>query len=376
MRDVSKPAIVLAAGGTGGHLFPAEALAGELQAAGIAVYLATDARGMAYGGQFPAVARYQIRAATPSGKSPLALLNVVFALLAGTLQSIALLRHVKPRAVVGFGGYPSVPPLLAAALLRIPIVVHEQNGVIGRANRFVGRFAQRIGTGFERPKGLSAALQKKASHCGNPLRPQVQAVMSAAYPALNDTSPLILLVTGGSQGARVMSSVVPQALALLPDDFKARLRITHQARGDDVETARELYKEAGLDADIRAFFDDLPVRIAASHLVIARAGASTIAELSAIGRPSILVPLPGALDQDQAANAESLARLGAAFVVPQSEFTPQALSHLLVQLFSEPHRLTSSSQAAKSAGIPDAAARFARLVLSEAFRESSRGESE
>ncbi len=374
MRDVSKPVIVLAAGGTGGHLFPAEALAGELQASDIAIHLATDARGMAYGGQFPAVARHQIRAATPSGKSPIALIKALFALLYGTVQSIALLRRLKPRAVVGFGGYPSVPPLIAAALLGIPVVLHEQNGVMGRANRFVGRFARRIGTGFDHPKGLSAALQSKAVHSGNPLRPAVQAVMNVVYPPLDVRSPINLLITGGSQGARVMSSVVPQALALLPSALKARLRVTHQARGDDVALAETLYEKADIKADIRAFFDDLPARIAASHLVIGRAGASTVAELAAIGRPSILVPLPGALDQDQAANAESLARIGAAFVVPQSEFTPETLSHLLVQLFSEPHRLTSSSQAAKSAGIPDAAARFARLVLAEAFRESSRGE--
>lgn len=365
MTDSVKPVILLAAGGTGGHLFPAEALAGELTARGVIVHLATDHRGMAYGGAFPALARHEIRAATPSGKSPLALMKALFVLARGTVQSYRLIRDINPVAVVGFGGYPSVPPIIGAVLNGIPTFIHEQNGVIGRANRFVGLFVKAIGTGFEKPKGLSQSLATKSHHVGNPIRPLVREAMTIEYPARGPEREFHLLVTGGSQGARIMSSVVPEAIALLPAEIKARLRITHQARGDDLETAKRLYDGAGVSADIRAFFDDLPIRIAQAHLVIGRAGASTIAELAAIGRPSILVPLPGSLDQDQAANAESLSKRGAAIVIPQKEFTPQALADTLLKLIADPDRLTDSSRAAKSAGIADAAARFAVLIGKE-----------
>ena len=362
MTDASKPVILLAAGGTGGHLFPAEALASELTARGVIIHLATDQRGMAYGGAFPALARHEIRAATPSGKSPIALVKAIFILARGTIQSYRLVRALKPIAVVGFGGYPSVPPIIGAVLNGVPTFIHEQNGVMGRANRFVGYFAKAIGTGFEKPKGLSQNLAVKSHYVGNPIRPLVREAMRIEYPAREPQSEFHLLVTGGSQGARIMSLVVPEAIALLSAEIKARLRITHQARGDDLETALRLYKAAGVQADIRAFFDDLPMRIARAHLVIGRAGASTIAELAAIGRPSILVPLPGSLDQDQAANAESLAKRGAAIVMPQKEFTSQAVAETLSQLIADPDRLTDSSRAAKSAGIADAAARFAALI--------------
>ncbi len=365
MTASERPVILLAAGGTGGHLFPAESLAGELTACGVTIHLATDHRGMAYGGAFPAVARHEISAATPSGKSPRALLKALVILARGTVQSYQLVRTLKPVAVIGFGGYPSVPPMIGALLNGIPTFIHEQNGVMGRANRFVARFVKAIATGFEHPKGLTKALAAKSHYVGNPIRPLVREAMHVPYPSLEPQGAFHILITGGSQGARVMSTVVPEAIALLPADLKARLRITHQARGDDLETARRLYQAAGVDADIRAFFDDLPMRIAHAHLVIGRAGASTIAELAAIGRPSILVPLPGSLDQDQAANAESLAQRGAATVMPQKDFTPQALADRLSQAIAAPDQLTDSSRAAKSAGIADAAARFAMLIGDE-----------
>lgn len=360
-----RPVILLAAGGTGGHLFPAESLAGELSARGVTIHLATDHRGMAYGGAFPAVARHEIRAATPSGKSPLSLIKAIIVLARGTVQSYQLVRTLKPVAVIGFGGYPSVPPMIGAVFNGVPTFIHEQNGVMGRANRFVARYVKAIATGFEHPKGLTKALAAKSHYVGNPIRPLVREAMRVPYPSLEPQSVFHLLITGGSQGARVMSTVVPEAIALLPADLKARLRITHQARGDDLETARRLYQATGVDADIRVFFDDLPIQIAHAHLVIGRAGASTIAELAAIGRPSILVPLPGSLDQDQAANAESLAQRGAAIVMPQKDFTPQALADRLSQLIAAPDQLTDSSRAAKSAGMADAAARFATLIGDE-----------
>jgi UDP-N-acetylglucosamine--N-acetylmuramyl-(pentapeptide) pyrophosphoryl-undecaprenol N-acetylglucosamine transferase len=355
--------ILLAAGGTGGHLFPAEALAGELVQQGLEVHLATDTRGMAYGGAFPAQERHAIRAATPSGQSPIALLKALWALSWGLVQSLQLVRRLKPDAVVGFGGYPSVPPVLAAWLLGVPTLVHEQNGVLGRANRFLARRVEIIATGFMDVKAVPDAVRFKTRIVGNPVRPAVLEAAEISYQPITTESMINLLVTGGSQGARVMSDVVPKALALLPLSLKTRLAIVHQARGDDLAVAKQNYAEAEVTADIRAFFDDLPQRIAKAHLVIGRAGASTVAELGVIGRPSLLVPLPGSLDQDQAANAQSLAWIGAATVIPQKEFTPDRLAALLERLLSHPTELTDSSVAAKSAGISDAAARLAYIVI-------------
>ena len=358
--------ILLAAGGTGGHLFPAEALAVELVRQGIDVHLATDKRGMAYGGAFPATERHAIRAGTPSGKSPLALIKALIALGVGFFQSLRLVRRLKPDAVVGFGGYPSVPPVLAGWLLGVPTLVHEQNGVLGRANRFLAPRTKGIGTGFPDVKGVVATFKDRVHLVGNPVRPMVLDAARYDFQTIEADGPIRLLITGGSQGARVMSEVVPKALGLLPARLKSRLVIVHQARGDDLATAEKLYAEAGLKADIRAFFDDLPMQIAKAHLVIGRAGASTVAELAVIGRPSILVPLPGSLDQDQAANAETLGLIGASTVIRQSDFKPQSLASLLESLFDHPTHLTDSSRAAKSAGIPDAAARFANLVIAVA----------
>ena len=358
--------ILLAAGGTGGHLFPAEALAVELVRQGIDVHLATDKRGMVYGGAFPATERHAIRAGTPSGKSPLALIKALIALGVGFFQSLRLVRRLKPDAVVGFGGYPSVPPVLAGWLLGVPTLVHEQNGVLGRANRFLAPRTKGIGTGFPDVKGVVATFKDRVHLVGNPVRPMVLDAARYDFQTIEADGPIRLLITGGSQGARVMSEVVPKALGLLPARLKSRLVIVHQARGDDLATAEKLYAEAGLKADIRAFFDDLPMQIAKAHLVIGRAGASTVAELAVIGRPSILVPLPGSLDQDQAANAETLGRIGASTVIRQSDFKPQSLASLLESLFDDPTHLTDSSRAAKSAGIPDAAARFANLVIAVA----------
>jgi UDP-N-acetylglucosamine--N-acetylmuramyl-(pentapeptide) pyrophosphoryl-undecaprenol N-acetylglucosamine transferase len=363
VSSASSPRILLAAGGTGGHLFPAEALAVELVKSGIEIHLATDQRGMAYGGAFPAKERHAIRAATPSGKSPVAMAKALLSLGIGFFQSLRLVHRLKPDAVVGFGGYPSVPPVLAAWLMGIPTLVHEQNGVLGRANRFLAPRAKIVGTGFADVKDVSPSFHDRIHLVGNPVRPVVLEAARQPYHPIVSDGPIHLLVTGGSQGARVMSEVVPKALGLLPPVLKARLAIVHQARGNDLATAEQLYTEAGIKADIRAFFDDLPQRIADAHLVIGRAGASTVAELAVIGRPSILVPLPGSLDQDQAANADSLARIGAAKVLRQRDFTPEALATLLERLFTHPSELTDSSLAAKSAGIPDAAARFADLVV-------------
>jgi UDP-N-acetylglucosamine--N-acetylmuramyl-(pentapeptide) pyrophosphoryl-undecaprenol N-acetylglucosamine transferase len=366
------PLILLAAGGTGGHLFPAEALAVELVKRGIDVHLATDHRGMAYGGSFPAKERHAIRAATPSGKSPIALVRALLALGSGLIQSLVLIRRLKPDAVIGFGGYPSVPPVFAGWLLGVPTIIHEQNGVMGRANRFLASRAKAIATGFAGVQSVAPSIKARLHLVGNPVRPAVLEAALTPYAPITAEGVIHLLVTGGSQGARVMSDIVPKALGLLSLPLKARLSIVHQARGDDLATAVSNYSEAGVHADIRAFFDDLPQRIAGAHLVIGRAGASTVAELAVIGRASVLVPLPGSLDQDQAANADALARIGASTVIRQNNFTPEALAGLLEHLFTHSSELTDSSHAAKSAGIPDAANRLAELVVATAGIEVER----
>ncbi len=354
--------ILLAAGGTGGHLFPAEALAVELTRRGCVVELVTDSRALKYGAQFPARAIHSVSAATPTGGSFVSKALAVAKLALGALEAIALLRRVRPLCVVGFGGYPTAPPLFAASLLGIPTILHEQNAVMGRANRFLAGRVDHIATGFAQLKGASQAIARKSTHVGNPVRPGVIAAAALPYPSF-EAGRLRLLVTGGSQGARVMSDVVPAALALLPSDLRARVDLVQQARGEDEARVREAYARLELHAQIAPFFADLPQRIAQAHIVVARAGASTVSELAVIGRPSILVPFPFALDQDQAANALHLSLSGAATLILQKDFTPERLAAELAGAFAEPAGLTARAQAAKSAGLPDAAARLADLVM-------------
>ncbi len=358
---MSERAVLLAAGGTGGHLFPAEALAHALQKRGVAVELVSDSRALKFGADFPARAVHAIAAATPSGGSIFGKALAALTLARGTWSARGLLRKINPLAVVGFGGYPTVPPLLAAAQLKFPSVLHEQNAVMGRANRFLSANATAIATGFADVSGFDARIRSKLTHVGNPLRPMVIEAAGLPTPGFDDGL-LRLLVTGGSQGARVMSDIVPQAIAALPAESRARLRVVQQARAEDCERATAAYKAAGVAHEVAAFFKDLPLRIAQSHLVIGRAGAGTVSELAAIGRASILVPLPGSLDQDQAGNAAVLAKPGAADVVLQADFTPQALSRLLMEALDDPEVLTERGQAAKTAGVLDAADRLAALV--------------
>ncbi len=359
---MSDRAVLVAAGGTGGHLFPAEALSHALKKRGVPVELVSDSRALKYGADCPARAVHAIPAATPSGGSILGKALAALTLARGTFVARGLLRRIKPLAVVGFGGYPTVPPLLAAAQLKIPSILHEQNAVMGRANRFLGAGATAIATGFPEISGLDPRVAAKTTHVGNPLRPMV--IEAAGLPAPStDDGLLRLLVTGGSQGARVMSDIVPPALAALPAEARARLRVVQQARPEDCERVIAVYREAGVAHEVAAFFTDLPMRIAASHLVIGRAGASTVSELAAIGRACVLVPLPGSLDQDQAGNAAVLAKTGAADVVLQKDFTPAALGALLLEALDRPEVLTERGQAARTVGVLDAADRLAALVI-------------
>lgn len=356
--------ILLSAGGTGGHLFPAEALAVELAKRGVLVELVTDERALAYAAHFPARALHATPADTLRGRSAKAYARLFATLSRGLLASLKIMRTSRPAAVVGFGGYPTFPPLVAAKLLGVPVILHEQNAVMGRANRTLAKLATHIATGFPTVEGLPA--NRPTTHVGNPVRPQVIAASDVAYQAPSDAVPIRLLVFGGSQGARVMTDIVPAATALLPPELRSRLRVIQQARPEDIAEARAAYAAAGVEAELSSFFSDMPAHMALAQFVIARAGASTVAELAVIGRPSILVPLPHALDNDQLANANALALAGGAVVTAQARFTPQALAEDLRARLADPAALQASAEAARRVGAPDAAQRLADVVLAAA----------
>ena len=354
--------VILAAGGTGGHLFPAFALAEELGRRGRAVELATDMRGDRYGTGFPARKVHQIPSATLAGRDPLAMTKTALTLSQGVASAYRLLGSVKPLAVVGFGGYPSFPPLLAARMRGIPSALHEQNAVLGRANRMLAKRVTLIATSFRTVKFLDGGLEAKARFTGNPVRSQVLAVAGHPYAEPGANERIHMVVFGGSQGARFFSDTVPAALAGLNEGIRWRLAVTQQAREEDVERVRAAYAAAGIVADIAPFFRDLPERMANSHLVIARAGASSVAELAVLGRPSILVPLPHALDNDQLQNATELQSAGGAWCLPQSEASPERFTRDIERLFGTPGILATAAAAARQQGRADAAVELANLV--------------
>ena len=350
--------IALAAGGTGGHLFPASALAAVLRARGYGVALITDARGARYDENFPADITHVVPSDTVRGRSPAKLARTFWSLVRGAVASRRILQKYRPDAAIGFGGYPSLPPLFAARLQRIPIILHEQNAVLGRANRAMARSAHRIAFGFPFI-GTGKLDTDKLVVTGNPVRAEV---LTAASHRRTEDERFRILVFGGSQGARVFSDVVPEAIASLPEEVRARLEIVQQARPEDVDRVRGRFSELGMAADIAPFFKDLPMRMAKADLVIGRAGASTVSELCAIGRPSLLVPLPHALDQDQAANARVVSAAGGAQVIPQADFTPNKLAVILTGLMNESTNLAAMARAARSVGRHDAAERLADIV--------------
>jgi UDP-N-acetylglucosamine--N-acetylmuramyl-(pentapeptide) pyrophosphoryl-undecaprenol N-acetylglucosamine transferase len=357
------PLVLLAAGGTGGHLFAAEALAEALSRRGIAVALATDDRAERYGKTFPARDIHVIASATVRGRNPLSLARTAAMLGLGTMQGLRLLTRMRPAAVVGFGGYPTIPPVLAATLRKIPTVIHEQNAVMGRANRFLAPRVDAIATSFAGVLDREGKLNAKATRTGNPVRPAVIAAAATLYAAPETTGPMRLVVFGGSQGARIMADIVPPAVERLARDLQARLAVVQQAREEDLARVTDIYTRAKVAAEVAPFFADLPARIASSHIVVARSGASTVAELAAIGRPAILVPLPHALDQDQSANAGVLERAGGAMRLRQDDFTPDRLAAEITALASAPQKLVAMAAAARSQGATDAAERLADLVL-------------
>ncbi|MER8674101.1 undecaprenyldiphospho-muramoylpentapeptide beta-N-acetylglucosaminyltransferase [Mesorhizobium sp. M0037] len=365
---MARGVILLAAGGTGGHLFPAEALAHELIERGWGVHLATDDRAERFAGHFPAAAIHPIQSATMGSKNPVALLGAFWKIWRGVRQASAVIARIKPDAVVGFGGYPTLPPLYAATLRKLPTLIHEQNAVMGRANRALSGRVDAIAGGFL-PQDESATGAKTVT-TGNPVRPPILEAAKTPYTASKGADPFRLLVFGGSQGAQFFSDAMPTAIALLPEAQRKRLVITQQARADDVARVKAGYAALGVHVEVSPFFTDMAQRLGAAHLVISRSGASTVSEIAVIGRPALLVPYPYALDHDQAANAAALAAAGGGEVHPQSSLSPERIAALIGGLMDTPERLTAMAAGAKSAGRPNAARLLADLTEAIASRKT------
>jgi UDP-N-acetylglucosamine--N-acetylmuramyl-(pentapeptide) pyrophosphoryl-undecaprenol N-acetylglucosamine transferase len=353
--------ILLCAGGTGGHLFPAEALALALKARGWRIHLATDHRVESYGQDFPAAEIHLIPSATLA-RAPVRAARGLLRLARGLIAARRLIKALQPAAAVGFGGYPTLPPMLAASRAGVPTVIHDQNAVLGRANRFLASRVTAIATSFAKVGGADR-WRSRMVETGNPVRPPVRQAALIPYPRRQPSDLFNLLVFGGSQGARFMSELVPAAIAELPEAMRARLRVVQQCRPEDLDRVAGRYREMSVAADLQPFFRDLPARIAASHLVVSRSGASTVAELAVIGRAAIMVPLPHALDQDQKANADVLARAGGGWTVEQRQMTPGRLAGDLGELMAKPEQLATAAEAARRVGRPDAAERLADLVV-------------
>jgi UDP-N-acetylglucosamine--N-acetylmuramyl-(pentapeptide) pyrophosphoryl-undecaprenol N-acetylglucosamine transferase len=371
MRGPRVIPIVIAAGGTGGHFFPAEALAMTLSGRGYRPVLMTDGRSAGRGSDaFAPDDRHVLPGAGIAGRGLSKGIKAVGALTAGTFAAGRILRGLNAGAIVGFGGYPSVPPVVAARLARlpIPVILHEQNAVLGRANRALSRIATLLALSAEPTTRLPAGA--RTERVGNPVRPAIAALADIPYLPPGTDGPINLLVTGGSLGARVLSEVVPQALIALPESLRARLRVVQQARQEDGAAVRAAYEAAGIAAEVAPFFADIPRHLGAAHLVIARAGASTIAELAVAGRPAILVPLPSAIDDHQTANAALLARLGAAWVMPQPHFTADALTARLLGLLIDPAALAMAAEAARAQSRVSAVDALADLVERMLVRET------
>jgi UDP-N-acetylglucosamine--N-acetylmuramyl-(pentapeptide) pyrophosphoryl-undecaprenol N-acetylglucosamine transferase len=358
MRNIA----VLAAGGTGGHLFPAQALAEALIARGWSVVLASDERVAGLSQDFPAERRIGLSAATFRPGDPIGMIRAGIAVLRGAGQARALYREIGPRVVVGFGGYPSAPALVGAIVDKRPTVIHEQNAVMGRANRLLASRVTRVACAFPTLLKAPPKVAGRAVVVGNPVRPAIRALAGLPYDPPGAEGPIRLLVTGGSQGARLLSELVPEAVAALPESLRQRLVVQQQTRAESMENARRIYANALVEAEIAPFFRDLAGRLGAAHLVIGRAGAGSVCEFAVAGKPSILVPLAIALDDDQGQNARYLAEAGGAEVARESQLTVASLSAALEKLLTNPARLARMAAAARAVAMPDAAERLADVV--------------
>ena len=356
---MAAPLALIAAGGTGGHMFPAQALAELLLERGWRVRLSTDDRGARYAGAFPeAVERQVVTSATTARGGLAGKLSAPFKIAAGVMAARRAFRRDRPTVVIGFGGYPTIPALSAAHLMGLPRMIHEQNGVMGRVNRLFAGHVHRVACGTwptQLPEGIDGR------HVGNPVRGSVLDRAASPYDAPG-AGPLRLLVIGGSQGARVLSQVVPAAIAALPQDLRARLHVSHQARPEDGDQVTATYAAAGIAAEVQPFFTDVPERIAAAHLVVSRSGASSLADITVIGRPSILIPFAAATGDHQTANAQALAEAGAAHVHPESVLDADSLARDIRAILTDPAQATAMAQAALTLARPDAARRLYDLV--------------
>jgi UDP-N-acetylglucosamine--N-acetylmuramyl-(pentapeptide) pyrophosphoryl-undecaprenol N-acetylglucosamine transferase len=352
---------VLAAGGTGGHMVPAHALAGELMARGHRVMLISDERGVRFPGLFQGVPTHVL----PAGRltrSPLGLMRAAGAIISGRRRARMLYRSFKPDAVLGFGGYPAFPALLAASSLKIPTLLHEQNAVLGRVNRLLAGDATAIATAYDRVDRIAARHKPKTVVVGNPVRSKIARLGEAPFPAFDDYAPLRILVTGGSQGATVLSEVVPEGLALLQQSLRHRLQITQQCRPEDIDKVRARYAGLGIPAEVMTYIGDMPDKLAWAHLFVGRAGASTIAELTAAGRPAILIPFPSATDDHQTANAREITESGGARMIQETKFTPETLARQIEVLAADAPALANAAARSLSVGRPNATRDLADLA--------------
>ncbi len=365
MSNVDQTRLVtLCAGGTGGHLFPAQSLGEELVRRGYVVHLMSDERVEEYGSKFPAAVMHVIPSATIKIKKPWTWPGSLWRLWKGYRKALNILAATRPGVVVGFGGYPSLPPMKAALKLQIPTVIHDQNAVLGRANRAVAKQVTRIASSFPTIDNLDAAMRDKLVMTGSPVRDLVLKHAASAYSAPGARQDFRLLVFGGSQGARFFSEMIPKVISELPKAILKKLKLVQQCRPEDIERVQEIYDGLGVNCQLQSFFADMPKRIAEAHLVIGRSGASTIAELGVIGRPAILVPLPHALDNDQLKNAQSFTGAGAGWLMVQDEITADGLAGFLTRLRYREDELESAARAALGQGHPDAAQKLADLVES------------
>jgi UDP-N-acetylglucosamine--N-acetylmuramyl-(pentapeptide) pyrophosphoryl-undecaprenol N-acetylglucosamine transferase len=358
---MTKKIVVIAAGGTGGHLFPAAAFAEEMFRRNWRVVLMTDARGRRYAEGFPAERIEDVPAATLTA-NPITAIPALLKIWRGVNAAKARFKDTRPSLVAGFGGYPSFPALMAARAHKVPILIHEQNSVLGRVNRAMAGSAAIVACGFDRLDRLPESAAERKHVVGNPVRLPILAVRERPYPEAPAGGRVNLLVIGGSQGARIFGEVIPAAIGLLPAQLRARLDVVHQVREEQVEAARKTYKKANVSAEVAPFFTDMGQRLGAAHLVIARAGASTVTELQVAGRPAILVPFAAAADDHQSANAEGLTAVGAADLFIESEFEAGALAALLERRLADPHSLAVRAAAARAAAKPEAAKSLADLA--------------
>ena len=352
---------VLAAGGTGGHMIPAHALAVELKNRGHGVLLITDDRGARFPGIFENVPVHILPAGRLGG-GPIGWLKALGSVMKGRSEAKRLYREHRPDAVVGFGGYPAFPSLIAASAMKIPTVIHEQNAVMGRVNRMLAGEAEAIGTAYDEVERLKRGYADKAVLVGNPVRESIARLGELPFPAFDEYAPLKILITGGSQGATVLGQVVPEGLGLLEPSLRRRLQVVHQCRADDIERVRKQYADLGIPAELMTYIEDMPEKLADAHLIIGRAGASTIAELTAAGRPAILIPFPSATDDHQTANAREMTKAGGARTIQQTGFTPEVLARQIEAMAADPIALNNAAARALSVGRPHAARDLADVV--------------